>query len=341
VSEDGDEPGSDDKIEAVPARVEEVKVEPPRLEPPRPRPPRPLPKPSFSGTDRLAFLTGTAIVAGLATFFAAGFTSSFGDGLLRSLPTAFASGFAAALAAAFGFVIIDAREPAPEFPDDGATDSLTLGFGLFLFAFAIVVEWLLGLVDREWEDETYLILVGIGIVFALVGIGSTRIRKIDATLGKLEQGALFTILAMVVLTAATHAIKEKITGKGLWWSFDIIRVGTFSIAMLGAAFATQQSRHLAMDLISRRLAPRGRLVLAIVLSAFTIVIAAVLLRSGMHQVAQVVNEKGDHLIEKGTAVRFIPLGCVLIITHAFLHFALDFEYLLRNKLPPERARTGH
>ncbi|HEV7558301.1 MAG TPA: TRAP transporter small permease subunit, partial [Kofleriaceae bacterium] len=297
MSQDGDEP--EDKIVAVPARADEVadEVKPERHEPHRPRPPRPLPRPRFSGTERLAFLTGTALVAGFATFFAAGYTSSFSDGLLRSLPAGFAGGFAATLAAAFGFVIVDAREPSVEFPDDGATESLTLGFGLFVFIFAIVVEWLLGLADREWEDGTYFLLVGIGVVFTLVGLGSTRIRKIDQTLGKLEQGALFAILAAVVLTAATHAIKEKLTGLGLWWSFDIIRVGTFSIAMLGAAFATQQSRHLAMDLISSRLAPRGRLVVAILLSAFTIAIAAILLRSGMHQAVQVVNEPGEHLIQ--------------------------------------------
>ena len=46
--------------------------------------------------------------------------------------------------------------------------------------------------------------------------------------------------------------------------------------MLGAAFATHQQRLLAMDLVSRRLPPRGRLVLGVVLKLFTIAICVVL-----------------------------------------------------------------
>jgi len=167
------------------------------------------------------------------------------------------------------------------------------------------------------------------------------VRWGDSKLGLVENVALFAILASVVLTASTHAILEKATGKGLEWSFDVVRGGTFSVAMLGAAFATQQARHLAMDLISRRLPPRGRLMLSAFLGVFTIVIAAVLMRSGVHQVDQVVNEPGEHLIEKKQITWFLPIGAALIIVHALLHVVIDIDYLVRNKLPPERARSGH
>ncbi len=36
---------------------------------------------------------------------------------------------------------------------------------------------------------------------------------------------------------------------------EIVRAGTFAIALLGAAFASHQGRHLSMDLVSRRLSP--------------------------------------------------------------------------------------
>jgi TRAP-type C4-dicarboxylate transport system permease small subunit len=173
------------------------------------------------------------------------------------------------------------------------------------------------------------------------GVVAKWLRWFDSKLGLVENVALFAILATVVLTASTHAILEKATGKGLEWSFDIVRGGTFSVAMIGAAFATQQSRHLAMDLISRRLPPRGRLVLLAFLEMFTIAIAVLLMRSGFHQVDQVVNEPGEHLIEKKEITMFLPIGCALIIGHALLHLAIDVEYLVRNKLPPERARSGH
>ena len=179
------------------------------------------------------------------------------------------------------------------------------------------------------------------LTFPDVGVVSSWVRRIDGWLGLVEQAVLFATLAAVVISAAGHAIIEKATGEGLWWSFDVIRGGTFAVALLGAAFATHQGRHLAMDLVSRRLPPRGRLVLMIILALFTMLIAAMLCRSGLHQVEQTTNDTGEHLFEKREVVRLLPIGCVLIIIHAFMHMVIDVEYLVRNKLPPERARSGH
>jgi hypothetical protein len=40
-------------------------------------------------------------------------------------------------------------------------------------------------------------------------------------------------------------------------------------------------------------------------------------------------------------ILMIPIGAALIIFHSLVHAAIDAEYLVRNKLPPERARSGH
>jgi TRAP-type C4-dicarboxylate transport system permease small subunit len=167
------------------------------------------------------------------------------------------------------------------------------------------------------------------------------LRRVDKVLGTAEQALLFAVLFIVVLAACGHAIKEKITDQGIWWSYDVVRGGTFVLAMIGAAFATHQSRHLAMDLISRRLPPRARLVLQALLEVFTIAICAVLARSGWHQVAAAGKENGRHLIEAADVAMFLPVGAVLIIVHAALHLIIDVDYLRRGKLLPERARSGH
>ncbi|MBA3819716.1 MAG: TRAP transporter small permease, partial [Deltaproteobacteria bacterium] len=173
------------------------------------------------------------------------------------------------------------------------------------------------------------------------GPTSSGLRKIDSMLGLAEQGVLFAILIAIVVTASTHAILEKAVHEGLWFAEDIIRGGTFSIAMIGAAFATQQQRHLAMDLLSRKFSPRGRLVLAVVLELFTIFICLIVVRSGLHQLDATSNWTGRHLFHVSTIVQFLPLGAGLIIVHAFLHLAIDIDYLVRGKLPPERARSAH
>ena len=174
-----------------------------------------------------------------------------------------------------------------------------------------------------------------------------NIRTFDRYLGTAEQGALFALLAIVVLVAATAALSDKLGHHqlGRWWHY-IVRGGTFSIAMFGAVFATYQQRHLAMDLISRRLTPRGRLVLGALLKLFTIFIAFLLFRSGMKQREVVGGTEsldvfGLFKISDSDIVTTMPIAAAMIIFHSLLHIVIDIEYLVRGKLPPERARSGH
>jgi TRAP-type C4-dicarboxylate transport system permease small subunit len=168
-----------------------------------------------------------------------------------------------------------------------------------------------------------------------------QIRTVDNYIGRGEQAFLFFLLAAVVLTAAGAALSDKLFGHhlGRWW-FTVVRGGTFTIAMVAAAFATHQQRHLAMDLVSRRLSPRGRLILGGILKIFTIAIALILLRSGLHQLDHVGGTVQAFVSDK-TIATMMPVGAGLIILHSLLHLAIDVEYLVRGKLPPEKARSGH
>jgi TRAP-type C4-dicarboxylate transport system permease small subunit len=180
------------------------------------------------------------------------------------------------------------------------------------------------------------------MVFPDDGPVSGWFRRADKALGVAEQAVLFVLLGAVVLTAASAALSDRVLGIrfGRWW-FDIVRGGTFSVAMIGAVFASHQQRHLSMDLVSRRLPPRGRLVLRVILALFTVFVAVLLVRSGLHQLDTVGEEGGEHLVSTHTIVMFMPIGAGLIIVHTLLHMVIDLDYLARGKAPPERMRSGH
>ena len=175
---------------------------------------------------------------------------------------------------------------------------------------------------------------------------SKTVRKIDHIIGRIEQAFVFGLLALVVTVAAAAALHDRILTSHMnrWWHY-IVRGGTFATAMFAAVFATQQQRHLAMDLVSRRLAPRGRLVLGIALKLLTIGVALLLFRSGLHQRAVAGGSEhldvfGLHIID-ADVVATISIGAALIALHSLLHIVIDVDYLARGKLPPERARSGH
>ena len=166
-----------------------------------------------------------------------------------------------------------------------------------------------------------------------------RLRVADRAVGLGEQVALFGLLATMVIVACVEAVAERMHS-GFLWSFDVVRDATFAIAMLGAAFATYQQRNLSMDLVSRRLGHKARMVLRIFLSAITIFASSLFLYAGWLLRSKVVDEPNISTLEKLT-VTMIPVGAGLIIFHSLIQIAIEVDYLVRGKLSPERERTGH
>jgi TRAP-type C4-dicarboxylate transport system permease small subunit len=170
---------------------------------------------------------------------------------------------------------------------------------------------------------------------------SAKVRRLDHLVGVAEQITLFSLLAMIVLVATVQAFATKIFSHSFLWSFDVVRAGTFAIAMLGAAFASHHISHLSMDIVSRRLSPRNRLALRVVLGLFTVFATYLLLQSGLHLRSQVATEGGTHTIPPHLIAALIPLGSAMIIFHTVMRTVIDIDYLRRGKLPPEKAMSGH
>jgi len=166
-----------------------------------------------------------------------------------------------------------------------------------------------------------------------------RLRRVDRAFGVAEQVVLFGLLATMVVVACIEAIAEQMHS-GFLWSFPLVRDSTFAIAMLGAAFATYQQRNLSMDLVSRRLGHKARMVLRVFLACITIFASSLFLYAGWILRAKVVGEPNVDLFEKA-AVTMIPAGASLIILHSLIQIVIELDYLARGKLTPERERMGH
>jgi TRAP-type C4-dicarboxylate transport system permease small subunit len=182
------------------------------------------------------------------------------------------------------------------------------------------------------------------------GAFSASLRRIDHALGLGEQSVLFAILALVVIVATVQAISAHAFGHQIEWAFQVIRDGVFAIALLGAAFASHQQRHLSMDLVSRRLAPRPRLYLRVFLGVITLAMAILLVRAGLHLTRSETRSSSSGLawiLDPRTGflewltTRMIAVGSALISIHTLIHLLIDCDYLARRRLPPERVRSGH
>lgn len=169
------------------------------------------------------------------------------------------------------------------------------------------------------------------------------VRRLDTYLAKTEQVVLLALFAAVVLMGAGHALAEKLAHYHVPYKDDVMRAGTFAIAMLGCAFATHQLKHLSMDLVSRRFSARNRLVLRIVLTVFMIGTLVLAFRAGLHYIEQekTTPTQPGKLFSTVQVAWIFPIATTLIMIHAAVGILLDVDYLRRGKVPPERMRSGH
>ncbi len=198
--------------------------------------------------------------------------------------------------------------------------------------------------DVPIERQSYTEMLNAKVVYPDDDKLSAVVRSSDEMLGKFEQVVLVTLLMSVMLIAAISTLADKIADAHPFGHFkdDAIRGGTFAMALLGAAFAMHQGRHLSMDLISRRLKPRARLFLKVALALFTIFIVFLMVRSGFHTIVKEDEFKSDDkLITPVRLAYLVPVGGALIIIHTALHTIIDLSYIIRRKTPPEKMRTGH
>ena len=107
------------------------------------------------------------------------------------------------------------------------------------------------------------------------GQGATRSRA--ERVGRwLENALLATVLAAMILLAASQVILRGVFSSGLPWADQALRLMVLWAAMLGAIAASRDNVHLRIDLLSHFLPSRWRTVAAVLVDLFAAGVAAVL-----------------------------------------------------------------
>jgi TRAP-type C4-dicarboxylate transport system permease small subunit len=78
------------------------------------------------------------------------------------------------------------------------------------------------------------------------------------TIRHIENGLLVLILATMIGLAGSQIVLRNLFDGGISWSDPVLRVLVLWVGMLGAMIATQQDRHIRIDLLSRYLSPTWR-----------------------------------------------------------------------------------
>lgn len=171
------------------------------------------------------------------------------------------------------------------------------------------------------------------------------LRRADDGIGFIEQVAVATFLAVLVLVGTLQAALGMFQNS--WFSrlFDFIPAGgtdelirymVFFIAMSGAALATQRQRMINMDVLTRIMGQKVRSIVRVIVAVF-VIFASLLMVWGSWEVrAGMLSLNYEYeYISPAVGLLAMPVGAGLIALHYLIHAAIELIYLSRGEIVPE------
>jgi C4-dicarboxylate transporter DctQ subunit len=102
------------------------------------------------------------------------------------------------------------------------------------------------------------------------------IEKINHSIEQVETVILVIILSFMVLFAFLQVVLRNIFDEGILWGDILLRHLVLWVGFIGASLATKESKHINIDLFSRFLSDRGKLINKLITTLFSVFICVLL-----------------------------------------------------------------
>jgi len=168
-----------------------------------------------------------------------------------------------------------------------------------------------------------------------------KLTGLDNAIGIFEHAFVLLALFGLMGVGTYQFLSTRLMGANDTWPFEALRYLVFFCAMGGASLSAQKGRMISMDFLARKLAPKKRVVLRILVAAFVVFACVLLYRGGMYVRASAAGEDYE-VIRPAYALLALPVGAALIGVHYLLHAICDIIYLAAGLIPPEEdAPAAH
>ncbi len=146
----------------------------------------------------------------------------------------------------------------------------------------------------------------------------------------LEDAVLVLLLTAMISLAATQILLRNVFDSGLVWADELLRILVLWVGLAGALAASRDRNQIRIDVLSRFLGQRGRLIARVVTNLFTAAVCAVVAWHAFVFVGGSL-EFGDTLLGNLPAWWFqliLPGGFFLMAWRYLVHAADDLRALL-------------
>ncbi len=112
----------------------------------------------------------------------------------------------------------------------------------------------------------------------------SALRRIDDALARAE-GAVIVLCVSLMLFLAFGQVALRPVTSGFPWADQLARFLVLWTGVLGASLATRRRKHIAIDVVTKFLSPRGRAIAALIGNGLGILLCAFLLLVSIRYVA--------------------------------------------------------
>lgn len=159
------------------------------------------------------------------------------------------------------------------------------------------------------------------------------VLAIDRFLVRIEHAALVIFFSVMVVLAFTQVILRNLFDTGFLWADPLIRHLVIWVGFIGAAIATHDDRHIAIDALTKFIPARGKAIAKIGTALFAIVVCYYLSAAALTFLLAEKDAGGEMFLSVPTWVGLIiiPAGYGLIAIHSIVKIVEHVFVVVKKK----------
>jgi TRAP-type C4-dicarboxylate transport system permease small subunit len=149
-------------------------------------------------------------------------------------------------------------------------------------------------------------------------------EKLNSWIERTETFVLVLVLGIMVIFAFLQVVLRNIFHEGILWGDILLRHLVLWVGFLGASLATREQKHINIDVFSRFLSDKGKLIIRFITNLFSVFICYLLADAGWTfvQDEQMMGTEIFTTIPAWYFQTIIPIGFILM-SFRFLTLALE------------------
>jgi C4-dicarboxylate transporter DctQ subunit len=156
-------------------------------------------------------------------------------------------------------------------------------------------------------------------------------KRLDKIIDRMEQRLLVTLLSLMILIAFSQIVLRNLFDTGLAWGDPLVRNLVLWVSFIGATLAAKEGKHINIDVVSRWMPPRGKILVEAITGLFSSLVCALMTFAALKFIKNEAQMGGGTFwgIPLWIPEIILPITFALMALRFSLHSLNNFSMTLR------------